>query len=160
MNNTEASCVFYIKVGMFTHLEQSKTSLLTGNKLGIVRLTVQHDLIVSVSSMYYHGDSLRQTSADVLSLEHCPIYSWQSCNFSCRTPQFIPVNKQTTTDWHIVHLGLWKTPATCSYKQQNSSWVYRTCWQLIIPFGREANHIILKTSHFFSLSSSSPIPQQ
>jgi len=61
MENMEASCVFYVKVGMFTHLEQSKISLLTVNKLGIVRLTVQHDMIVSVIFMKYPGDYLRPT---------------------------------------------------------------------------------------------------
>jgi len=75
MDNMEASCVFYVKVSTFTYLEQSKTSLLTVNKTGIVRLTVQHDLIVSVSFMYYPRDSLRQTSADVFTLKQWPIYS-------------------------------------------------------------------------------------
>jgi len=51
MDTMEASCVFHVKVGTFTHLEQSKINLLTVNKLGIVRLTLQHDLIVSVSFM-------------------------------------------------------------------------------------------------------------
>jgi len=74
MDNMEASCVFYVKVSTFTHLEQSKTSLLTASKSGIVRLTVQHHLIVNVSFMYYPGDPLRQTSANVLSLEQWPIY--------------------------------------------------------------------------------------
>jgi hypothetical protein len=74
MDNMEASCVFYVKVSTFTHLEQSTTTLLTVNQLGIVRLTVRYDLIVSVSFMYYPGDYLRQTSAEVLSLEHFPIY--------------------------------------------------------------------------------------
>ena len=58
MDNMEASCIFYVKVDMFSHLEQCKTSLLTVNNLGIVRLTVQHDLIFSVSFMYYPGDYL------------------------------------------------------------------------------------------------------
>jgi len=75
MDNMEASSVFYVKVGTFTHLEQSKTSLLTVKETGIVRLIVQHDLIVSVSFMYYPGDYLRQTSADVLSLEQCLMYN-------------------------------------------------------------------------------------
>jgi len=74
MDNMEASCVFYVKVSTFTHLEQSKTTLLTVNQSEMVRLIVQHDLIVSVSFMYYPGDYLRQTSADVLSLEQGPIY--------------------------------------------------------------------------------------
>jgi len=50
-DNMEASCVFYVKVSTFTHLEQSKISLLTVNKTGIVTLTVQHDMIVSVIFM-------------------------------------------------------------------------------------------------------------
>jgi len=71
MDYMEASCVFYVKVCTFTHLEQRKTSLLTVKEMGIVRLTVQHDLIVSVSFIYHPGDYLRQTSADVLLLEQC-----------------------------------------------------------------------------------------
>jgi len=51
VDNMETSCIFYVKVGMFTHLEQSKISLLTVNKSGIGKLTVQHDLIVSISFM-------------------------------------------------------------------------------------------------------------
>jgi len=69
MDNMEASCVFYVKVGMFTHLEQSKISLLTVNKSGTRTLTVQHDMIVSIIFMQYPWDYLRHTSADVLSLE-------------------------------------------------------------------------------------------
>jgi hypothetical protein len=49
IDNMEASCVFYVKVGMFTHLEQRNISLMTVNKSGIVTLTIQHDMIVSVS---------------------------------------------------------------------------------------------------------------
>jgi len=69
MDNMEASCVLYVKVGTFTHLEQSKISLLTVNYSGIGTLTVQHDMVVSLISMQYPGDYLRQTSADVLSLK-------------------------------------------------------------------------------------------
>jgi hypothetical protein len=74
MDNMEASCIFYDKVSTLFHLAQSKTTRLTVNQSGIVSLIVRHDLIVSVSFMYYPGDHLRQTSADVLSLEQCPIY--------------------------------------------------------------------------------------
>jgi len=105
MDNMEASCVCYVKVSTFTHLEQSKTSLLAVNKSGIVRLTVQHDVIASISFMYYRGDSLTQTSTDVFTLEQWPIYKGQSCDFGCRTPQCIPADKQTTTDRQIAHLG-------------------------------------------------------
>jgi len=51
MDNLEASCVIYVKVGSFTHLEQSKIFLLTVNESGIVTLTIQHDLTVSVIFM-------------------------------------------------------------------------------------------------------------
>jgi hypothetical protein len=70
-----ASYIFYVKVGMLTHLEESETFILTINKTGIVRLTVQHDFIVSGSFVYYLGDNLGQTSADVLSLKLWPIFS-------------------------------------------------------------------------------------
>jgi hypothetical protein len=73
MDNIKASSSFYVKVCSFTPLEQHKFTLLTVNELRMVRLTVQHHLIVSVIFMYYPGDYLEQTSADVLSLEECPI---------------------------------------------------------------------------------------
>ena len=75
MDDMEPSFVFYVKVGTFTYLEHSQNALLTVNKPGIVRLIVQHDLIVSVSFMLYHRDYLKRTSADVLSLKQCPTYS-------------------------------------------------------------------------------------
>jgi hypothetical protein len=73
MDNMEASCVFYVKVGTFTHLEHSKISLMTVKKVGIETLTVRYDMIVSIIFMKYHEDYLRQISADVLSLELRPI---------------------------------------------------------------------------------------
>jgi len=51
MDNMEATCVFYVKIDTFTHLEQRKISLLTVNTTGLVRQTVQHDLIAGVSFM-------------------------------------------------------------------------------------------------------------
>jgi len=51
MDNMEACCVFYVKVGMLTHLEQSKIFLLTVNKPGIEMLTIQHDVIISIIFM-------------------------------------------------------------------------------------------------------------
>jgi hypothetical protein len=51
MDYMKASCVFYVKVGMFTHLEQSKISLLTVKISGIEMLTVRYDMIVSVTFM-------------------------------------------------------------------------------------------------------------
>jgi len=40
MDNMEASCVLYIKVSTFTHLAQSKTTVLTDIQSGMVRLIV------------------------------------------------------------------------------------------------------------------------
>jgi hypothetical protein len=74
MNNMKASCVFYVKVGMFTNVEQSKISILTFNETGLIRLMIHHDIIVSVRFMYHPGNHLRHTSAIVLSIEQCPIY--------------------------------------------------------------------------------------
>jgi len=104
VDNMEASWVFYVKVSMFIHLEQRKPYLLTVNKSGIVRLTIRHDLIVSVSFRYYPGDSLRQTSANIFSQEQFSICSRQSCEFRSRTPQLIAVNLQTTSDRYNAHL--------------------------------------------------------
>ena len=68
MDNMEASFVFYVKIGTFTHHEQNSNVLLTVNITGIVRLTVHHDMIASVSFMQYPGDCLRQTWAYLHSL--------------------------------------------------------------------------------------------
>ena len=67
-----------------------------------------------------------------------------------------------TQHWaYLLHIaGRWKPPATCGHTQQNSSWVYTTSWLLVIPFWHEAYYIVLRTSHFFSLSSSSSISHQ
>jgi len=103
MNRMEVSCIFYVKVGTFNHLEQSKIWHLTVNKTGIVRLTIQQELIVSICFMYYPRDYLRQTSADILSLRECTIYIWQSWDFGCHKPQLISGNKKTTLDRLIVN---------------------------------------------------------
>jgi len=73
MGNMEARCVFYVKVGTFTHLEQSKISLLTVNYSRIVTLTVKLDIVLSLIFFQYPGDYLRQTSADVHSLGQHPV---------------------------------------------------------------------------------------
>jgi len=51
MDNMEVSCVIYVKVSTFTNIEQSNSALLTVNESGIMMLTVQHDMIDSVSFM-------------------------------------------------------------------------------------------------------------
>ena len=105
MDNIEASCVFYVEVGMFTHLEQSKIFLLNVEKSGILTLTVQHDRIVSDIFTLYHGDYFRQTSADILCLKLHPIYLWRLGDSGGCTPQFILVTKQPTSDLLIADCG-------------------------------------------------------
>jgi len=110
MHNMEVSCIFYVKVSTFTHLEQSKIGLLSVNKSGIKTLTVRHDMIVSVSFMLYPGDYLRQTSADVRSLELHRINISQLGDSGSLTPQFIPVNKHTTSDRLFANCGVVGNP--------------------------------------------------
>jgi len=74
MGNVEARCVFYVKVGMCTDVEQNIISQLSVEQWGIQTLTVRYDMIVSVIFMKYPMDYLRQTSADGLSLKLLPIY--------------------------------------------------------------------------------------
>jgi hypothetical protein len=73
MDSMEAGCDYYDKVGMLNHLEHSQTWLPTVKNAGKFRLTVQSDLVVCVTFMSYAGDLLRRTSADILSLQECPI---------------------------------------------------------------------------------------
>jgi hypothetical protein len=54
----------------------------------------------------------------------------------------------------------WETHATCSHTQQDSSTVQVSCWLQLIFFWNEANYIVVRASHFLSLSGSSPIPGQ
>jgi hypothetical protein len=68
MHNMAASWVFYVKVGTFTQLEQSKICCFNVNKSEMVRVTVQHDCNVTVSFTYYPGDFVIETSADSFSL--------------------------------------------------------------------------------------------
>ena len=51
MDNMEASCILYVKVGTLVQLEQSNACILTVTKIRIVMLTIQHDMIFSLSSM-------------------------------------------------------------------------------------------------------------
>jgi hypothetical protein len=103
METMEPSWVVYVKIGMFNHHEYSKISILTVNQMGMDRLTVQQDMIVSFSFMSYPRDYLRKISADIHSLTQCPIYIWQSFDFGSATPQFILANKQSTSHRLIAH---------------------------------------------------------
>jgi len=78
MDDMEVSCIFDIMFCIFIQLEQSKICIMTVTKMGIVKQTVQHDMMVSVSFILYPRDFLRQILPDVLSVEECPIYIKQS----------------------------------------------------------------------------------
>ena len=67
-------------------------------------------------------------------------------------------NKHHRTDLLQIAGPLESLP-TCSDTQQGVSWVERASWQSFIPLWPVAYYIFLRTSHF-SLSSSSPFPQQ
>jgi len=75
-----------------------------------------------------------------------------------RNSSMLSIEKPRTDSLQIPRL--WETHPTCSNTRQDSSWVSRSCWLLLILFGHEADYIVLRASHFVSLSSSSPIPQQ
>jgi len=135
MDIMEASCEIYVKVSKFTHLEQSKIALLTVNKSGIMRLTVQHDMIVSVRFMKYAGNNLRRSSADVLSLELHPINIQQLGDFGCYTLQLIPGIKQTTSDRLIANCGAVGNP--CNLQPYSVGFI------LIITFMLAAIYSIL-----------------
>jgi len=45
MDDMDASCIFDVTVGMFHQLERSTVYILTVTYIGIVMLTVQHDMI-------------------------------------------------------------------------------------------------------------------
>jgi len=117
MVNIEACCIFYVKVGTFTHLEQSKISLLTVNTSRIVTLTVQLDMVDTVIFRQYPQDELRQTSADILSLELDPIHIVQLGDSGGRTLQLNSVHKQQHQTDLLQVVRQWETLATCSHTQ-------------------------------------------
>jgi len=64
---------------------------------------------------------------------------------------------QTQTDLDKI-AGQLETRSTGSCTQQDASCVEGASWLFRIPFWLEVNFIFLRTSHFFSLSSSSGLP--
>jgi hypothetical protein len=74
VNHAEASCVFQVKVGMLDRLGQSNICILTVTTLSMARLTIQHYMNFSVCFPYDPRHTLRQTSADILSVEACSVY--------------------------------------------------------------------------------------
>jgi len=84
MDDSEASCIFYVKDGMFDQQALSRICILTVTKSGIVMLTIQYDLVFSVCFMDNPGDLLRQTSPDVITREGFVVYIGQTHDFHCR----------------------------------------------------------------------------
>ena len=61
-----------------------------------------------------------------------------------------PSNNVGPTDWNRATVGI-----PLSYPLQDSAWIERASWLLLIPFWLVAHYIIFSTSHFFSWSCSS-----
>jgi len=78
MHHMDASCIFYVKVGIFHQLEQYKIFILTVTIWGIAMLIIPYDLIVTACFMYNPGDVWRQTSPAILSVEELPLDSFET----------------------------------------------------------------------------------
>jgi len=78
--------------------------------------------------------------------DNCEIFTVINCCLSLYTK---------THHWpDILHItGWWETPATCSYTQQDSSWVDHASWLSLIPFWLDCNYTFLRPLHFLLLSS-------
>jgi len=60
--------------------------------------------------MYDLGDVLREASPNVLSVENCPFYIYQSWDFSSCSLQYIHLNKQSTSDQVTAKRGTVRIP--------------------------------------------------
>jgi hypothetical protein len=67
-----------MKVGTLTKLNKTKTKFLTVTTIGIAMLTVQTKLPCGVCFMYDTSDAIRQSSANVASVEESPFYMLQT----------------------------------------------------------------------------------
>ena len=74
MDHREASCIVYVTVGMFHQLEQSTICILSVTRLGIEILTLPHNMMCCVWLMSVPRGGLRQTSADIISVDECPAH--------------------------------------------------------------------------------------
>jgi len=158
VDQLEASCVMHVEVGTLNCLELNNICVLTITTLGIEMLTVHHDIMFRICCIYDPSDSLRHTSANIVSDEEGTIFTSQRRDFSGCSPWYISVtNTQLWTD--LVNIaGRLATRAKVSFAQQDSSCVERVSCLLYMPFWLEANYIFLRTSHFFAVSSSSGLP--
>jgi len=158
VDDMEVSCVIHVKYGTSDQPEQSKICVLTVTNVGIVMLSVQHNSEHSVCFMEHPRDLLWQISLDVLSVGEFPDYIWQTSEVSCCSHLYITVNTHTASArLSANHWMVWQC-ATCGIMQQDSSLVELASWLLLILFWLEAYYLFLKTSHFFSLLSSTTHP--
>jgi len=87
--------------------------------------------MVSVCFMKEPGDVLRQTSPDVLSVKEYPVYIYQTWDYSCRSPQYIPANHQTTSDQLTAHGGTIAKP--CNLQLYAVGFVLSIMCKLAVP---------------------------
>jgi len=158
MDHIEASWVCYGEVGTLNELEQSKICVLTITTLAIAMLTVPYCVIFSVCFMLEPRDIWKKHQLmsflvkNVLYISHKHV--------------ILPVvdicwSLQAHAQYRaglVQIVALFKTGATCSNIQQNLSCVHCASRLLHIPLWLEANDIFLRTSHPFSLSSSTELP--
>jgi hypothetical protein len=75
MHNIQGICIYYVEVGWFEQYEHCKISMLTITSLGLVVIvTIHHRSVVTVWIMQDSRDALRQSLADIISVEKCCSY--------------------------------------------------------------------------------------
>lgn len=137
-----------------------KIHILTVTTMRIVILTIQYNSISSISFMYHPWDFFRWTSTDILSRKAYLVYFGQLRHSGHRNPQLFLVNKQTLLDWLIANRGMVNN---LSNLQLDGAWFNLSAtFNLVVTYFNLifAKYIFLRTSHIFSLSSSSPILHQ
>jgi len=114
-------------------------------------------------SRVFHVRSLRCVETNITRCSFCPRISFlylPNMRYQLSLTSMYPwkqTNKQHWTDLLQIG-GRLESPATCTYTQQDKTWVERASWLSFIPLWLVAYYIFLRTFHF-SLSSSSPFPQ-
>lgn len=88
---------------MIDRLKYSRFCGWTILSISIVMATWHYDIMVSIWFMKDPAYMLIETSSDDHSVEECPMYIHRTCNISCCSLQWIPANKEQTTDRHTAH---------------------------------------------------------
>jgi len=78
MDDTEITCVKYIKVGNFDYIQQIITFILPVTTSEILILSVQYDWMVRDCFLYNSKNVLRRTSPVILCIEKVPVYIFQT----------------------------------------------------------------------------------